>query len=211
MSMTRAFRNLLAKRASTSKPPVRRRPTTRLFVEALEERWVPSATELLTPEQAIVRAVNNLSATQDGYLLHNPRHSATFTAEGLHFTPRNGGPDWHWELASVGTEAESFVDIAVAGVAPRQESPTLLSYDRGALIEQYVLRGGSIEQQFLIEQRPELDGRDLVIAGLVHSAGTVETTEQGWAWRTDAGAVTLGQVFVYDAAGTRLPATMEVT
>jgi hypothetical protein len=86
-----------------------------------------------------------------------------------------------------------------------------VAYRRGAIAEQYVLRPGSIEQRFVIDEPVALAGEDLVIAGVVDSGGAFEALEDGWRWRDDDGAVHLGNVRVYDASGKPLSAAMRVT
>ncbi len=45
----------------------------------------------ISPQGAVALAVNDLVVTDDGYRLRHPRHTATFTAEGVTFEPRRGG------------------------------------------------------------------------------------------------------------------------
>ena len=164
----------------------------------------------ISPEQAIALAVNDLTATDDGYQLRHPRHTAAFTAEGLTFTPRRGGPEWHWQLTHVGAGARGLAGVDVGAVAPVQDGPGVVAYPRGGLTEQYLAQANSIEQRFVIPGPLALGGADLVVAGAVRSAGELETTPQGWLWRTAEGVVSLGDVRAYGADGRELPATMEV-
>jgi hypothetical protein len=186
-----------------------------VFVAALFVRLVPESpaqnVPKISPEQAIVLAVNDLTATHAGYQLCNPRHTATFTADGLTFTPRRGGPDWRWQLTYVGTEATPLAEVNIEAVMPVQDKPVTVGYPRGGLVEQYLMHANNIEQQFVITQPLGLGDADLVIAGAVHCAGKLETTPQGWLWRTTEGVVSLGDVKVYDAHDCELPATMELT
>jgi hypothetical protein len=155
-------------------------------------------------------AVNDLEATADGYRLRHPRHTATFTPEGLQFVPRRGGLEWAWCLTFVGAG-----DAPLAGVATGPVTPTRLAqgvaYPRGGLVEQYQAREKTIEQQFIIPQPLPLSGADLVIAGAVDSTGAFEETADGWLWQAEQAGVRLGNVRVYDAQGVTLPATMAVT
>jgi len=167
-------------------------------------------TERLAPEQAIAVALNDLQATADGYRLRHPRHVATFTPDGLQFTPRRGGPEWAWQLTAVGAGDAPLSRVELGRVRPVHEQPGVVAYSRGGLIEQYLARQGSLEQQFIIPRPLTLGGADLVIAGAVRSAGVFAETEDGWQWRTAEGAVRLGDVRAYDATGRDLPATMQV-
>ena len=67
---------------------------------------------IIAPEEAIAVAVNNLAPTAGGVRLANPRHVADFSASGVDFTPRRGGPAWHWHLVSIVCADE--LDLAVA-------------------------------------------------------------------------------------------------
>ena len=165
----------------------------------------------LTRDQAIAAAANDLEPIADGYRLRHPRHLATFTPDGLQLTPRHGGPAWAWERMAVTAGDVPRPGVRVGAVRPTRERPGTVAYPRGGLVEQYLARQDSLEQQFVIPQPLPLDGADLVIAGAVHCAGTFEATAEGWRWRTSESGVRLGRVRVYDARGTLLPATMAVT
>jgi len=170
----------------------------------------PAGAALLSPDQAAAVAVNDLEATADGYRLGHPRHTATFTPEGLQFMPRRGGLEWAWCLTFVGAG-----DAPLAGVATGPVTPTRLAqgvaYPRGGLVEQYQAREKTIEQQFIIPQPLPLGGADLMIAGTVGSTGAFKETADGWLWQAEQVGVRLGNVRVYDAQGVTLPATMAVT
>lgn len=164
-----------------------------------------------SPEQAATAALNDIAPTSAGYELRNPRHSAAFTTDGLRFTPQRGGPSWHWQLRHVGADATVLPSVTLGAVAPQQDAPGVVAYSRGALVERYLARPESVEQQFVIEQPLGLGGADLTLEGAVRSAGAFEATPRGWLWRNSIGVVSLGSVFVYDAHGQPLPATMSVT
>ena len=155
--------------------------------------------------------MNDLQAAADGYRLRHPRHLATFTPDGLQFTPRHGGPAWAWELTAVMAGNAPLPGVRVGTVRPTSEQPGTVVYPRGGLVEQYLARRSSLEQQFVVPQPLPLGGADLVIAGAVRSLGTFEATADGWQWRTVEGAVHLGSARAYDASGRDLPATMRVT
>ena len=164
----------------------------------------------MTTDQAAVAAMNNWEATADGWQLRHPRHTATFTPEGVQFAPRQGGLEWAWRLTFVGAGDTPLADVATDSARPARTGQGV-SYSRGGLMEQYQAMGKAIEQQFVIPQPLLLSGADLVIAGAVACAGAFEETADGWRWRKGDGAVHLGNVRVYDAAGRDLPATMAVT
>lgn len=164
----------------------------------------------LTADQAAAAAVNDLEATAGGYRLRHPRHVATFTAEGLQFAPRRSGLEWAWRLMFVGAGDTPLAGVAIGPVPPTRQAQGV-TYPRGGLVEQYLARQGSLEQQFVLPRPLLLGGADLVIAGAVHCAGTFEATADRWQWRTPEGAVYLGHARVYDATGQDLPATMTAT
>lgn len=163
----------------------------------------------ITSEQAAATAVNQIAPLPNGLRLTHPRHTADFEATGLIFSPRTGGPAWQWQLTYVGTETGAVT--AVSPVAPHTNAPNTIAYDRGNIVEQYVARSGSVEQQFVLPEPLPLAGGDLVIRGAVSSNGRFAASEQGWAWRNISGVVSLGDVTVLDANGEQLPAQMRVT
>ena len=141
--------------------------------------------------------------------IENQRHTAEFDRVGVHFQPL-AGPDWDWQLVYAGGGGKSLPEIK-REVQPNHIAPGIVAYVRGGIVEQYLAGSESIEQQFLIPEPLALSGADLVIRGLVTSPGVFETASQGWLWRTSAGVVSLGRVFVYDAEGREIPAWMEVS
>jgi hypothetical protein len=168
----------------------------------------PSAGRI-SPERAASRAVHRLTRAGAGLELRHPYFVAEFTERGIDFAPRRAGPRWRWSFASLSTSAGARIDTR-RGVAPEPASDGTVRYPRGPIIEQYVPRAGSVEQQFVLPTALELAGHDLVVTGAAHSPGRFEQTQRGWHWRTDAGAVTLGDVTVFDAHGRELPARMLV-
>ena len=86
-----------------------------------------------------------------------------------------------------------------------------MRYERGGMVEQYVARPRSTEQQFLIPRPMELNGGDLVIEGAIGSGGVFEKHPDGWLWRSKGGVVSLGGVDVHDAKGETIPTVMKVT
>ncbi|MGH2671242.1 MAG: hypothetical protein ACRDH5_19390, partial [bacterium] len=168
----------------------------------------------VTPEQAAALAVNHLSETAAGLELRHPRYRAQFTAAGVRVEPRQGALRWQWRLQGVARAATPLEGVNLGAVRPhalRGPEGTLVRYPRGVLTEQYVLREGSLEQQFVVAEPLPLQGADLVVRGRIDSPGRFERTERGWRWRTDRGEVTLGEVTVFDATGARLPATLAVS
>jgi len=142
--------------------------------------------------------------------LRHPRYRAQFTAAGVRVEPRQGALRRQWRLQGVARAATPLEGVNLGAVRPhalRGPEGTLVRY----LTEQYVLREGSLEQQFVLAEPLPLQGADLVVRGRIDSPGRFERTERGWRWRTDRGEVTLGEVTVFDATGARLPATLAVS
>ncbi len=163
------------------------------------------------PEAVVIAAaLNDLEPTDSGVRLTHPQHEVTFTAAGVAMAPRHAGPAWQWELVGVEAGGAPVAAVPATDVAPSLTG-RVVSYDRGGMIEQYVPRAATVEQQFVLPARLALDGADLTIGGRVTSPGAFEATEAGWQWGTADGAVTLGDVTVFDADGARLPATLAVS
>jgi hypothetical protein len=165
----------------------------------------------LTPEQAVKLAVNDLQPSEQGYRLSHPRYSVDFSPQGLYFVPRHSALTWAWQLTYVGAaQAEQQAQDwqGPAQVEPHSEGE-IVRYARGDLVEQYVLKKNTLEQQFILLRPLALDGADLVIAGLVDSTGAFEFTERGWKWSLGDNAVHLGKAFAYDAQGVEIPVNMQ--
>ena len=158
----------------------------------------------LPPHIAVQRALNHVESTPDGLQLRHPQHVVDFAASGIQVQPRRGGPSWRWRLTHVSAEP-------IVPVAPHQASPTRIEYPRSGLIERYVLKAQSVEQQFLIPEPLPLDGAPLVVRGRITSAGTFRVVPEGWEWRSETGRVWLGPVRVLDTTGQELAATMTVS
>ena len=165
----------------------------------------------ITEERAIAIALNDFVIGADEIKLRHPRHQATFTDQGLIFTPRGGGPEWGWQLSQVRLGADALAGVNLAGISPVADVDGIVQFPRGPLIEQYVARNNTLEQQFMLPERLSVVEGDLVIVGDVTSTGQFAATEAGWSWSDSIGEVHLGEVYVYDGAGVAIPATMRVT
>ena len=193
-----------------------RTPLISLAIAAVLAPWtgavqVPAAGgPRITPDQAAVRAHNDLRQTADGVRLAHRAYQVAFAPDELAVRPRRG-PAWRWRLTRVRGESGAPVPgVSCDATAPRIAAPTRVAYRRGRVEEQYVVLPDSIEQRFVLERELGLGGEDLVIEGAVTCAGAFERTPSGWRWYDALGAVTLGTVYVYDSRGEPLPATMEV-
>jgi len=162
----------------------------------------------LEPRQVEAMALNELIGLDDAIELNHPNHSARFSAGGMQFTPRHG-PQWQWTLTRVATTEGPVSGVVTGEITPRETANGTIDYPRGEIIERYVPRANTVEQQFVIPESLGL-AADLVIAGEVSCAGEFSATRQGWTWRDAQGEVALGDVTVYDAQGRTLEARMEV-
>lgn len=182
---------------------------------------IPPNSARISPDLAAALAANDIDKVAEGFRIQHPRHTAVLTPDGLDFVPRQGGLQWHWRLVSIGWQGEPAREQTLkdgceafeteSGVLPVMSERGTVRYDRGGLIEQYVVRPNSLEQQFIIPEPMGTAGKALVIEGEVSSGGQFEEGTGGWLWRTPDGVVSLGNVSVYDASGKKLPARMTVT
>ena len=161
----------------------------------------------ITGDQAVSAALNQLSATESGYRMQNPRFQAQFTASGVSFALPGEALDWQWRLEYLG--AEGGAALALQALRPVEREQGVVAYPRLGWEERYIPGSQSIEQQFVLHQPLPLGGRDLVIAGRVQSAGEFSEVEDGWLWVSGESSVWMSGVRVYDALGTDIPATME--
>jgi hypothetical protein len=165
----------------------------------------------ISKEEAIARAVNDIREIPEGFSLKHPRHRVEFTREGITVRSRGKGIHWRWSLSAIKAGDRALPDLGLAARGPERTSPTQIDYRRGQIVERYLAKGKSIEQQFVIPARPVLRGEKLVIEGRVSSDGELRQNEKGWQWRTRSGVAQLGNVKVFDRTGRELEARMEVT
>ncbi|MBI3250187.1 MAG: DUF4215 domain-containing protein [Deltaproteobacteria bacterium] len=168
------------------------------------------STARISADEAVVRALNTLRPTPEGYRLRHPRYTVDFTGEGVAFQPRGAELPWRWQFIAVEGATGTLPGVQDRGVKPTQHDASTIVYRRGPLEEQYIAHRGSVEQQFVIPQPLPLAGGDLTIRGRVQSVGVLETQEKEWLWREGEHRVRLGKVRVYDAHGAELVARMTV-
>jgi hypothetical protein len=162
------------------------------------------STARISPDEAIALAATDLARAADGFRLRTPTLRASFTASGLRVKARHG-PDWRWRLTHAGAAG-----VDEGPVPPTAQGRLAIDYRRGAMIERYRVKSAGVEQQFVLPGPLRLAG-DLVVAGRIDSTGRFERAGKGWRWRDQQGAVTLGDVTVFDARARKLPARMHVT
>jgi len=137
--------------------------------------------------------------------LKHEKFCVSYTASGVTFNPTVEKMNWAWQLKKV--EGIKLVDDGLSmPVADGKD----VSYHRGGIIEKYLFRNNSIEQQFVISSAEGLTG-NLIIEGSINAYGDFSKVEGGWRWEKGDANVFLGDVFVYDADGKSISATMEVT
>ncbi len=154
------------------------------------------AQPIVSEQQAINAVFNRIEQHDKTIVVDNRHHRATFDKDGVHFSPTQG-PNWHWQIKHTKSVAPVLNKRVVEYIHPHHT-------------ERYLLKAQTIEQRFIID-KPYRGKNDLVIEGVINSAGNFSQTDTGWRWHDATGAVNLGQVTVFDASGTILPATMHTT
>ena len=138
-----------------------------------------------------------LSGARGPGIVHGPDYVAELRGGTLLFEPRNG-PEWSWRLEAVRVgDSPIELDDPTAGLAG-------LSYDRGALVEEYLPGPSGVEQRFLLREPMGPAGPELELIGSVECEGAFEPAASGWVWASDDGLVSLGDVRVFDADGIEL-------
>ncbi|VAW50566.1 hypothetical protein MNBD_GAMMA05-182, partial [hydrothermal vent metagenome] len=150
----------------------------------------------ISEQQAISAVFNRIEQHDKNIVVNNRNHRVTFDENGVNFTPTQG-PNWHWQVKHM----KSVTPIV---------NKRVVEYIHPQYTERYLLKPQTIEQRFIID-KPYTAKNDLVIEGVINSAGKFSQTDTGWRWHDATGAVNLGQVTVFDAKGTILPATMHTT
>ncbi len=167
-------------------------------------------------EQAIIAAVNHVVETSPGVIeLTHPLHRSKLTAEsGLTFTPNRSPSPWRWQLRHFGGERQSWVKSEHRKIPAQRFEDHSFGFDYGLFVERYVPREKTLEQQFVIREKPFLvRDEDLVIRGEIDAGEAVfEEHEAGWVWRDPKTrrVTSLGDVYVYDAEGEEIAAEMLV-
>jgi hypothetical protein len=157
-----------------------------------------TAGPIVSQEQAIALAVNELSAAVDGYVLENPQYTASFTASGLHLSPRVAGRSGNGSspLRAPG-QPVAYVE---APASARNDGSLLVSYNRGGLTERYVIHGATSSS--IRFQPPRAGATYRRRHG--HDGRNPDRAGEGWLWSTDARHQP-GRGPVTDATGSGLP------
>ncbi len=132
-----------------------------------------------------------------------------FCKEGYDFSFTENGPKvefhyenltWNW-VNSVPYKSKPYYS----------KDRNSVVYQRDGWREEYLIKSNSIEQIFVLDELPDLmPGEPLKITGQINSEGKFNANKEGWSWSRMASRVTLGNVFVYDANGEEIIASMDV-
>ncbi|MBW8334642.1 MAG: hypothetical protein K0M40_21685, partial [Prolixibacteraceae bacterium] len=137
--------------------------------------------------------------------LKHENFEVSYNENGVRFAPKIGPIEWKWQLNNITGIGNIHTGNAVPSVSGKN-----VEYHRGNITEQYLFRGTSIEQQFIVHSEADITG-DLVIDGTISSDGQFSKVENGWIWTEGKAKVFLGDVYVFDANGKQIAASMEVT
>ncbi|MBL7973229.1 MAG: hypothetical protein JNL03_17040, partial [Prolixibacteraceae bacterium] len=138
-------------------------------------------------------------------LLEHQNFDVSYSESGVRFSPKSGAIEWRWQLNDI----TGIGDIQTGNTAPSATGNDV-RYRRGNITEQYLFRGTSIEQQFVIHRETDFSD-DLVIDGVISAEGQFSKVNGGWTWTKGEAKVFLGDVYVFDANGRQIPASMKVT
>jgi hypothetical protein len=144
-----------------------------------------------------------IRATGNTVLVNHTDYTAAFSPEGIQFFSKFHEVTWNWKLASVNKEQ-------TATALPqwiKGDSHDLVQYQRGNIIEQYVIREKNIEQQFIILY-PTCE--DISLEGAIRTNGNFEQHDNYWLWSGVNGSVRLGNLTVFDAAHCIIPSCFQV-
>lgn len=120
----------------------------------------------------------------------------------------NHGDNWTWQLVYFGAASENLFESTNCPTAIGSSQEALMAFD--LFTEKYISRTTSIEQQFIIPEPLPING-DLIIEGSILADAEFIEKENGWAWVSEDGDITLGDVTVFDANGKTIPAVMNVS
>lgn len=164
---------------------------------------VPSA------PQPVARAPQSLEPRGNGLRLTHPQRRVDFSPDEVRVKGRRGGPLWIWRLTAVlAPSGEPLVEPV--STRPVVAGPDLVRYDRGFVLEEYLITEDHLEQRFLLLQPPAPGRGDLVVTGEIRSAAAFAATPEGGRWQSERGEVTLGRARVVDRNGRELPSRFEV-
>jgi len=179
--------------AATGSAPAQEHSRT-ILLENIEEMAIPAPRKV-----------------DGGYELTQSPHRVFFGLDGPSITPLHTGPNWRWHFEATTVGSAEIASIKALPVTPEVIDEKTVRYDRGNIIEKYIIKTHSLEQQFVLPNRINGAGEDVTITGNIQSDGAFEASERGWLWQTPEGIVSLGTLTVFDAGGQTIPAKIIVT
>lgn len=156
-------------------------------------------------ENGIIKTINQTVENSKGIQLSNPFFKAFFAVDGVTVCPRENDLNWRWRLHSINGKLTSNVFPNLK----ENQIQKFVDFEYENVIERYLFHQKSIEQVFVIDSLFKDD--DLCIEGEIFGNGKFEPKHNHWQWKNEEGAVTLGQLYVYDACGETLEADFRVT
>ena len=164
-----------------------------------------NANNRISEEKAKALALNKIKVIGDEVVLSNPKHKVVFSSSGVKFIPKNKAPEWHWQLIHA-----NFID-GLQTSSPTVNKMENVIYNYDAIIEKYILKTNTIEQQFILGKMPETDSEKIIITGSIYCDGIFSESVNGWEWENDNGKVFLGKLTVFDANNRIIPSEMFVS
>jgi len=160
---------------------------------------------VLTPPRALHDQLYFDVATDGALWVRGRTYKASFDATGATYIPFLGSDAPRnypvgLSLASARTGGQS---IALAPAHGAVREGTTIRIDRGVIDEVYELALDSIEQTFVVEERPS--GGDLRLFVAIDSELTRGEFADGFEYSNEQGSVRYGRAFVRENDGTRTP------
>jgi len=108
---------------------------------------------LTTPtlQTGITKAMNMSGYNDEGVWLSNSQFNVQFSSNGVCMSPKRNELSWKWSLNSYNGQQPQ----AVCPELKETKAQSYVDYDRGEIIERYLFKRSSIEQVFVVSQRPE--------------------------------------------------------
>ena len=134
---------------------------------------------------------------------------ATFDRDGVIIAPHKG-PKWQWQSKHIKTSLNQESLIPFGSLSGPHRENQIVNYNYGALIERYIIKRSSIEQQFILNENIFSPGSDIVLTGAINSSGVFSNTNNKNIWKNDKGVINFFKLKVLDAKGRILHAKLDV-
>jgi hypothetical protein len=134
------------------------------------------------------------------------KYKARFTRGGAEYMPYLGSSaPRHFPVAfELASARVGRVAVQVANGVPPARTGRKITYDRGGVVEQYVLDSGSMEQSFVFPDLP--CSGELVVRIGVATELSPSATDDGLVFSNELGSVRYGRAQAIDARGLRVDA-----